>query len=319
MTTPMDRGGRGRGWALGLALLAASAGACRRDDPELVIDPTARLATGPPPRGREVRFAIGAMISPRETLRMYDGLAGYLGRRIGHPVTIVQKRTYAETNDLLVRGEVDFAFVCTGAFAEARARGVELLAVPVIRGQRTYRSLVIVPADSPARRVEDLRGATAAVVDPLSLTGKLYLDALTAPYGGTGSFLGPVVLTHAHSTSIDMVATRRVQVAAVDSLVWDDLGEREPGRVRGVRVLHRSPEFGMPPFVTRPGLPDAVKQPLRKALFGMRADADGARVLDELRFDTFDLADDAAYAALGRLRLDAAAASQRAAVVKPPR
>jgi len=317
----MHRGGRARRWALGLALLAAGSGGCRREDAELVIDPAVRLPERPAPTGSEVRFAIGTMISPRETLRMYHGLADYLGRRIGHPVTIVQKRTYAETNDLLVRGEVDFAFVCTGAFVEVRPRGVELLVVPVVRGRRTYRSLVVVPADSPARRVEDLRGATVAEVDPLSLTGKLYLDALVAPLGGGAPFLGPAVMTHAHSSSIDMVAQRRAQVAAVDSLVWDDLGEREPHRVRGVRVLHRSPEFGIPPFVTRPGLPDAVKQPLRKALLEMGQDADGARVLAELRFDHFDLADGAAYDTVRRLRsgAGAAAASQRAPDVKPQR
>jgi phosphonate transport system substrate-binding protein len=271
-------------------------GGCRDGGPEVVVDPGVLLREEPTPRGREVRFAIGTMISPRETLVTYHGLAELIGRRIGHPVTIVQKPSYGETNDLLVRGEADFAFVCSGAYVEVHSRGVELLAAPVVRGRTTYRSLVIVPADSRARSVEDLRGLSVAYVDPLSFTGKLYLEALVAPLAKDGApFFGTSAVTHAHTTSLDMLAQRRAQVAAVDSLVWDDIIEREPERARGLRVLHRSPEFGIPPFVTRPGLPDAVRLPLRKALLAMSQDPEGQRVLAALRFDRFELTEDRAY------------------------
>ncbi len=65
--------------------------------------------------GPTLRFAVGTMLSPRETARAYRQLGDYLESRTGHRVEVVQRRGYSETNALLDNWEADFGFVCTGA------------------------------------------------------------------------------------------------------------------------------------------------------------------------------------------------------------
>ena len=46
----------------------------------------------------------------------YADLGNYLEQKLGRPVERIQRRTYAEINDLLRTGEVDLAFVCTSSY-----------------------------------------------------------------------------------------------------------------------------------------------------------------------------------------------------------
>lgn len=74
------------------------------------------------------------------------------------PVELVQRGTYAEINELLRTRQIDFAFVCAGAYVRGGQEfGMEVLAVSVVEGSMTYYSYIIVPADSPAADPAGLR------------------------------------------------------------------------------------------------------------------------------------------------------------------
>ena len=49
-----------------------------------------------------LRVAVAAVISPRGNVDSYTPLLTYLGQKLNRPVEMVQRRTYAEVNDLLV-------------------------------------------------------------------------------------------------------------------------------------------------------------------------------------------------------------------------
>jgi phosphonate transport system substrate-binding protein len=87
-----------------------------------------------------IRIAIAAILSPRTTYRVYKNLAAYLEKRLGEPVEVIQPATYAETNELLRTRQVDLGFICTGPYIQGHQEfGLELLAIPEINGERTYR------------------------------------------------------------------------------------------------------------------------------------------------------------------------------------
>lgn len=65
-----------------------------------------------------IRVAVAAILSPTGTIDSYTPLITYLEDVLGKPVKLVQRRTYKEINELLSRGSVDVAFVCTGAYIE---------------------------------------------------------------------------------------------------------------------------------------------------------------------------------------------------------
>lgn len=166
-----------RGVALSLALAVLFLG-CTRDPDTMVVDFRKTVATKKPsqeqPLSASLRVAVGAMISPKETFGYYRQLIEYIGKKLGRPVDLVQRKTYGEINQLLGKGEIDLAFICSGPYAGSKEEyGFELIATPQVQGSHFYRSYLIVNVNQPYRKIEDLRGRVFAFTDPESNTGKL--------------------------------------------------------------------------------------------------------------------------------------------------
>jgi ABC-type phosphate/phosphonate transport system substrate-binding protein len=83
--------------------------------------------------------------------------------------------------------------------------------------------------------------------------------------------------------------------AAVDSLVYDHLRQRDPALIARTKVIERWGPYGMPPVVVSPLLPAEEREQLRRVLFGMADQAAGRAALDQLGWDRFVPIDDAAY------------------------
>ena len=243
-------------------------------------------------RGKEkLRISVSAMQSPQNTFAAYSPLIERLGALLDVEVELVQRRTYGEINDLLSAGGVAMAFVCTGSYLDLERRtpgAVELAAIPVIGGKLTYQSLIIVPNRSTSRRVEDLEGKRFAFTDRLSLTGRAYPTHYLKLIGKSPeSFFASVILTHSHDRSIHAVAAGMVDGAAVDSLIYDYLVHDDVALAREVRVIHRSPDFGMPPVVISASLGAARKAKIRAVLLTLDRDHDAAPALRALHIDRF--------------------------------
>ncbi len=249
------------------------------------------------PNKTALRVAIAGVISPKETIRIYDPMLDYLGKKLDRPVQLVQRSTYAEINDLLRSGGVDLAFVCGGAYIEGRKDfGMELLVVPVVRGEAVYHSFIIVPTDSTVRQVEDLKGKTFAFTDPLSNSGRLAPIYMLLEKGETPeSFFKKYVFTYSHDNSIRAVAQKLVDAAAVDSLVYQYNEAHNPQYTAQTRIIWISPPYGSPPVVVHPGLNGQFKQQLRDVLLRMSDEEEGKVILKDLQIDQFVVEDDRAY------------------------
>ena len=276
---------------------------CSRSDPDITVDLSKRGAPRAVPDGGTLRFAVGTMITPRETAKAYQRLAAHLESRTGHVVEVIQRTTYTETNSLVESGEADFAFVCTGAYLSLKPAPPEILVVPVVNGKLTYSSLVLVRRSDAARDVGDLLGSSFAFVDPLSLTGRIYPEwAGRQAAGQTGPPFSPTTYTHSHSSSIDLVTSGRVRAAGVDSLVFEHFQKTQPARVADLRVLRRSEEFGNPPIVAGFGMSAAMRHLLRDALTQIHLHSDGRDALMALGFDRFALPDMPSYSGVAEMQ-----------------
>ncbi|MSP13471.1 MAG: phosphate/phosphite/phosphonate ABC transporter substrate-binding protein [Chloroflexi bacterium] len=254
------------------------------------------------PQAAPLRLAVAAIFSPQSTAESYHNLAAYLGQKLGRPVQLIQRRTYAEVNNLIAKNEVDLAFVCTSAYVDGHDRfGLELLVAPEINGQTVYYSQLIVPAHSPAQSMADLRGRVFVFTDPMSYSGRVYptylLQQLGSPILGytPQAFFSRTFFTYSHDKAIQAVADGVADGAAVDSLVLQYAIEREPGLRERVRVIHQSPAFGIPPVVVPPSLPPQQKEELRRLLLNMHTDPLGGRILSDLGIDRFVLVEDTVY------------------------
>lgn len=244
-----------------------------------------------------LRVAIAAVISPKGTLESYSPLLKYLETKLNRPVELIQRRTYLEINDLIEHGEVDLAFVCTSAYIQGHDTfGMELLVAPQVNGKTTYNSLLIVPADSPAQSMDDLRGKVFAFTDPISLSGRVYPTYLVKQLGYTPEeFFVRTFFTYSHDEAIRAVASEVADGAAVDSLVYEYALARDPSLAEKVKIIQRSPDFGIPPVVISPFTRPQVKAELQALLLEMADDPAAHEALASIGAGRFVLIDDNVY------------------------
>jgi phosphonate transport system substrate-binding protein len=244
-----------------------------------------------------LRVAVAAVLSPEANLQSYVGLADYLSEHLERPVELVQRRTYAEINDLVARGAVDLAFVCTSAFVVGSDRGeMELLVVPEVGGETLYYSTVIISSSSDRSRFDDLRGASFAFTDPMSNSGRAYPTFLVQQMDETpDSFFSSTMFTYSHDRAIAAVADGVVDAAAVDSLVLDAAMVADPDLASRLKVIHQSPPFGIPPVVVPATLDPTLGRQLRDLLLGLADEPGGPAILAQMGVDRFVPGDPAEY------------------------
>lgn len=238
---------------------------------------------------RPLKVAIAAVISPQGTAESYAPLLDYLSDKLDRPIERLQRRTYAEVNELLRTGEVDLAFVCTSSYLLGKRQfGLELLVAPQVNGETTYSARLIVPADGTAERIEDLRGKVFAFTDPNSFTGRIYPTYLLQQIEETPEgFFARTFFTYSHDDAIRAVADGVADGASVDSLVLDFALKRQPDLAERLRVIHVSPQFGMPPVVVSPDIRPQLRAELEAILLEMYNDLDGLAALQALDYDRF--------------------------------
>jgi phosphonate transport system substrate-binding protein len=265
--------------------------------------PVSAGSAAAPPASPPLRIAVAAMISPEETVGAYQDLMDYLGRRLGRPVELKQRRTYQEVNDLLGAGKLDAAILCSGPYVHARRQyGIELLAVPVIQGSPTYHSYIIVPTGSPAASLLGLAGKRFAFTDPLSTSGRLYpIYALLQAGQRPAAFFAKTYYTYSHDNSIEAVAEGVADGAAVDSLIYNYLKRIRPGLVARTRVVQESPPLGAQPVGAPRGLDSALKRRLQSAFLELEQDPEARPILQKLGVDRFIPGEDRLYDGIRRM------------------
>ncbi len=283
-----------------LALLLAGC-AAGSPPPEQVrlhaLEPLPSSQAVEPDDSDRLRMAVASMIAPEKAVRVYMELGRYLEEELGQPVELVQRRTYAETYDLLRSGTVDFAAVCTNVYVMGNQEfGLELLASPEVEGQATYRALIIAKSESGIESFDDLRGRRFAFTDPLSTSGRLYPMSLLRQRKTTAdAFFASSVYTYSHDNSILAVVDGVVDAAAVDSLIYDQWVASDPDHAGLLTVVQQSDEFGSPPFVVAPHVSDELHGRLQTALLDLVQSPKGVQILQGLGADRLVILSDSAY------------------------
>jgi len=250
-----------------------------------------------------LKIAVGAIISPANSLIFYEDIFAYVGEKLGQEVQMVQRKTYAEVNFLMKEGRIDAAFVCSRPYVEGhRNFGMQLLCVPVCFGKTEYHSYFIVHKDSAIQKLEDLRGKDFAFSDPLSNSGMLIPEYILAKMGQTpDSFFRQHILTYSHDNSIRSVAEGDVDAAAVDSLIWEYLNANKSKWTTQTRIIHRSSPCAIPPIVVSAGIDQELKEKLRLTFLNMHQDPKGRQILKKVLIDRFTRIEDSAYDSIRRM------------------
>lgn len=278
-------------------LLAATA--CNRTEPpKISLNPTETAKEmAPAQKLQPLRIGMGAMITPKDGYVYYQRLQLYIENKLGRPVQLVDRENYDEMNGLLESGGVDAAFVCAGPYVEGKAKfNLELLAMPLVKGQPTYHSYILVHKESSITSFKELRGKVFAFTDPKSNSGKLVPTYMLAKMQETPeNYFSRVEYTYGHDKSIRAVAEKIVDGAAVDSLIWEYAAINKPEIAGQTRILVKSDPYGIPPLVVRPGIDPEIRNRLKDILLAASNDPEGKEILKGMMIDSFVAGDDKNY------------------------
>ena len=216
---------------------------CSKDSDAVVVDfsktVTVERPKSPAPESTQLKVAVAAIISPKETFIYYRQLLDYIGKKMDREIQFIQRKTYGEINELLAKGQIDLAFICSGPYVVGKKKyGFQLVATPEVQNSHFYHSYLIVNKKSAFQKLEDLRGRVFAFSDPDSNTGKLvptyWLSQLSER---PETFFEKTIYTYSHDNSIMAVAKELVDGAAIDGLIWEYYHRKNPIFTSKTRIL----------------------------------------------------------------------------------
>jgi phosphonate transport system substrate-binding protein len=205
--------------------------------------------------------------APTELQRKFKPLGDYLKAETGLDVQFTPVTDYAAVVEGLANGKIDLAWLGGFTFVQARLRthgGV----VPIVQRAEDERftSRFIVPADSPARTLADLKGKTFAFGAASSTSGHLMPRHFLLQAGiNPERDFKTVAYSGAHDATVAFVAAGRADGGVLNASVWDKLVESHNPNVARVRVLATTPTFYDYNWTVRPGMDPALARKLTDA------------------------------------------------------
>jgi phosphonate transport system substrate-binding protein len=246
---------------------------------------------------RPIKIGVVSMITPVDTVEYYQNIIDYISEKIGQPVEMLYRKTYDEMDRMLEQGEVDAAFICSSPYiVDKKKFGVELLVAPQVDGSPFYRSFIIVHRDSDIQSFDGLRGKSFAFTDPKSNSGRLYPGYLLARGGDSvEDFFEKYIYSYSHNKSVELVAKKEVDGAAVESLIYGYMQEKKSPYVQQTRIINQSQYFGSPPLVATPKTSTFIKKKIIEILVNMHQDPKGKKILKKVLIERFVPAKDSNY------------------------
>ena len=290
--------------ALVLVVLALSAGCAASGrlpyvDLEKTNPPESSVSDSENPviPANTLRIAVSPTLSQNETINAFREISLYLGEKLGRNAVLLEKKSYSEINALLANGAADIAFLANGAYnAYSQLEEIEPLVMQVRFGVPYYHSYIIVPKDSPAQSLQDLRGKTFAFTDPLSFSGYLVPVYMLKQIGEKPEKLfSNYIFTYSHQKALQAVANKVVDGASIGSHVYNESVEKKDGLSDLVKIIAISEKSGTGPVVVRKSLGASDIQILRQAFLHMHEEASLADALATLLVDYYVEPDESLY------------------------
>ena len=168
-----------------------------------------------------------------------------------------------------------------------------------------YCSWIVVPADSSASCVEDLRGARCSISARNSHSGYNALRALIAPLAENGRFFGSVNVSGSHAESLEQLGRGEIDVAAIDCVTHALLSRCRSRAIAATRIIARTATAPGLPFATRfDAKPELVRR-LRAGLQRAFADPNLGPLRNELLIDGLEVLEPRAYACMAVMEAEA--------------
>lgn len=239
---------------------------------------------------KPLRIAVCPVLSQQNTIDAYRLLSDHISEKLGRETVLLERKSYAEINVLLANGGADIAFLASGAYTSYTGiEDIEPLVTPVRFGVPYYYSYIIVPKDSSAQNLQDLRGKTFAFTDPLSFSGYLVpIHMLNQINEKPEGLFSNYIFTYSHEKALQAVANKIVDGGAIGSHVYSESKETKDGIADKVRIVAASEKCGIGPVVARKNLGEKDIKILKEVFLNMHKETGLAGALESLLVDRYD-------------------------------
>jgi phosphonate transport system substrate-binding protein len=205
--------------------------------------------------------------APTELQRKFKPLGDYLKKETGLEVQFTPVTDYAAVVEGLASNKIDMAWLGGFTFVQAKIR-TNGGAVPIVQRaeDEKFTSKFIVPIDSPAKSLADLKGKNFAFGSPSSTSGHLMPRFFLIKAGiNPDADFKAVAFSGAHDATVAFVASGRAEAGVLNASVWDKLVESANPNAAKVRVLATTPPYYDYNWTVRPGLDAALTKKLADA------------------------------------------------------
>ena len=205
--------------------------------------------------------------APTELQRKFKPLGDYLHKETGLEVQFTPVTDYAAVVEGMANNKIDMAWLGGFTFVQARLRtngGV----VPIAQRaeDEKFTSKFIVPTDSSAKTLADLKGKNFAFGSPSSTSGHLMPRYFLKREGiDADKDFKAVAFSGAHDATVAFVASGRADAGVLNASVMDKLIESGNPNAAMVRVLAVTPPYYDYNWTVRPGLDAALTAKLTQA------------------------------------------------------
>ncbi|SEJ24299.1 phosphonate transport system substrate-binding protein [Azotobacter beijerinckii] len=205
-------------------------------------------------------------------MRLNEPLRAHLEKTLGIPVELTVGANYAATGEALRFGRIDIAYLGPVTYIlQSKRAHLEPFARPThAKVGPTFQAVVIVPADSPARTLEDLRGQDVAFGDPASTSGTWVPRYMLADAGLVSERDYTLRVLGAHDAVALAVAGKKVAAGGLSKPIYERLLKEGKLDAAKVRVLADSPAIPEYMWTFREGLAPELKEKIRQAFVSIK-------------------------------------------------
>lgn len=211
--------------------------------------------------------------APTELQRKFKPLGDYLRQATGLDVQFIPVTDYAAVVEGLATNKIDLAWLGGFTYVQAKIR-TQGQAKPIVQRAEdaVFTSRFIVPKESSAKTLADLKGRTFAFGAPSSTSGSLMPRFFLQQAGiEPERDFKTVAFSGAHDATVAFVAAGRAEAGVLNASVLDKLVEAKNPNAEKVRVLAVTPTYYDYNWTVRPGLDAAVTKQLTDAFLALDA------------------------------------------------
>ena len=205
--------------------------------------------------------------APTELQRKFAPLGEYLEKEIGMKVEFTPVTDYAAVVESLATKKLDMAWLGGFTFVQTKLR-TKGTAIPIVQRaeDEKFTSRFIVPIDSTAKGLADLKGKTFAFGAPSSTSGHLMPRYFLMQAGiSPDTDFKNVAFSGAHDATVAFVAGGKAEAGVLNASVWDKLVETKNPNALKVRVLSSTPPYYDYNWTVRRDLDPAIVTKLTNA------------------------------------------------------